>query len=162
MNRHIRHASMASWFLLATAGCNFDSHGGGGLATDGSSGGYGGASTAGAGTETSAGGTGGAPNGTGGSGCDVPTSPDGGTAGQDGTMPPAPDGGAPVPDSSTPGVDGGGGGGSSDGSTGMAHIRLANFGAAAPSFDFCVRRHDPANAAPYDIGPVLASRGASS
>src|SRR3954468_3487515 len=42
MSPHVRHASLASWFLLATAGCRFDPHGGGGPATGGSSGGYGG------------------------------------------------------------------------------------------------------------------------
>jgi streptogramin lyase len=149
MNHHVRHASLASWVLLATAGCRFDPHGGADPATTGSSGGYGGASTAGGGNEMSAGGTAGAPNGTGGSGGDTPTSPD---AGQDATMPPAPDGGTQVADSSTPGADG---------ATGLAHVRLGNFGSAHDSFDFCLRLHDPANASPYDIGPVLGSHGVS-
>jgi hypothetical protein len=146
MNRHAHHASLASSLFLAAAGCNFDPHGGAGPVTTGSSGGYAGASTASTGNETSTGGTAGAPTGTGGSGGDVPPSPDGGTVDQDAMTPPAPDGGTQVPDSST----------------GMAHIRIANLGSSAGSFDFCVRRHDSANTALYDIGPVLGSRGVSS
>jgi streptogramin lyase len=41
------------------------------------------------------------------------------------------------------------------------HVRLIHL-IDAPSLDFCLRRHDPMNKAPYDIGPLLASRGSTS
>jgi hypothetical protein len=154
MNRHVLIASLVSWVLLVVVGCRFDHPGDGAdAASAGKSGGYGGASTSSSGMTTSTGGAAGSPTGTGGVACDGSVAPpDGGTIGPmvdaatiDGASPPSPDAG-----------------GSSDAGTGTAHIRLANFGSQNTSFDFCARKHDPANSSPYDIGPVLASRGVAS